>query len=112
MSWLDIKKRAREITHATFGVPAQFRPATGGSTDGAARLHYKNKMFGDLDREGFATVTEDVDFVIIDTRVFANARDRDRIHFPGLNRTFKLDVMHPSEDNVFVKWEVIEESVP
>ena len=112
MSWLDIKQKAREVTHRTFGIPAQFRPAAGGFIDGAARLHYKNKMFGDLDREGFATVTEDVDFVVIDTRVFVNARDRDRIHFPNLNRTFKLDVEHPTEDGIFVKWEVIEENVP
>lgn len=112
MSWLDIKQKARGDVNRTFAIPAQFRPQSGGAIDGTARLHYKVRSFGDLDREGFATVTEDIDYIILDTRVFIGAAERDKVHFPDLNRTFKLDVEHPNEDGIFVKWEVIEDSVP
>lgn len=113
MSWLDIKQKARGDVNRTFAIPAQFRPAAGGAViDGTARLHYKVRSFGDLDREGFATVTEDIDYIILDTRVFVGAGEKDRVHFPDLNRTFKLDVEHPNEDGIFVKWEVVEDANP
>lgn len=113
MSWLDIKKKAREVTHQTFALPARFRPQSGGAEiPGTARLHYKRRTFGDLDREGFATVTEAVDYIIIDTRIFVGADEGDRVHFPDLNRTFRLDVADDSEDRIFIRWEVTEDSVP
>ena len=112
MSWLDIKQKARETVHRTFALPAQFRPRAGGAVDGTARLHYKVRTFGDLDREGFATVTEAVDYIIIDTRIFVGAEEGDRVHFPDLNRTFKLDVEGEAEDGIFIKWEVAEDAVP
>lgn len=117
MGWLEIKQKARDVTHSTFGIPAQFRPAGGVSSDTSARLHYKVRSFGDLDREGYATVTDDVDYVIFDTRdVLAKAgrvpEEGDRVNFPALNRTFKLDVEHPSEDGRYIKWAVTEDSTP
>ena len=36
----------------------------------------------------------------------------DRVHFPQLNRTFKLDVKGEAEDGIFIKWEVAEDAVP
>lgn len=112
MGWLEIKQRAREVTHRTFAYPAEFRPRAGGAISGTARLHYKMRTFGDLDREGFATVTEAVDYIVIDTRIFVGAEEGDRVHFPQLNRTFKLEVRGDAEDNIFIKWEVSEDSQP
>lgn len=108
MNWLEIKQRAREVTHRTFALPAEFRPRAGGAIPGTARLHYKMKTFGDLDREGFATVTEAVDYIIIDTRIFVDAAEGDRVYFPQLNRTFKLEVRGDAEDDIFIRWEVSE----
>lgn len=112
MGWLETKQKARQVVHSTMSLPAQFRPAAGGTIDGPARLHYKVRTFGDLDREGFATVTEAVDYIIIDTRIFVGADEGDRVHFPQLNRTFKLDVKGEAEDGIFIKWEVAEDAVP
>ncbi len=112
MGWLETKQKARQTVHSTFALPAQFRPKVGAVVDGSARLHYKVRTFGDLDREGFATVTEAVDYIIIDTRIFAGADEGDRVHFPQLNRTFKLDVRGEAEDDIFIKWEVTEDTVP
>lgn len=113
MGWLEIKQKAREVTHRTFAYPAEFRSRAGGAgVPGTARLHYKMKQFGDLDREGFATVTEAVDYIIIDTRIFAGADEGDRVHFPQLNRTFKLEVAGDAEDDIFIRWEVTEDSTP
>ena len=109
MGWLETKQKARQTVHSTFGLPAQFRPRSGGAVvDGTARLHYKVRTFGDLDREGFATVTEAVDYIIIDTRIFVGADEGDRVFFPQLNRAFKLDVRGEAEDDIFMKWEVSE----
>ena len=112
MGWLETKQKARQTVHGTFALPAQFRPRAGTVADGNARLHYKVRTFGDLDREGFATVTEAVDYIIIDTRIFVDADAGDRVHFPQLNRTFKLDVRGEAEDDIFIKWEVTEDTVP
>ncbi len=108
MSWLDIKQKARQVVHDTMALPAQFRPRGGAAFDGSARLHYKVRTFGDLDREGYATTTEAVDYVVIDNRLFPGADEGDRVFFPQLNRAFKLEVKGESEDGIFVKWEVKE----
>ena len=110
----EIRDASRAAVHAQFALPAVIANSEGSPIGAAAvRLHNTDsRAFGDLDREGFATVTEDVDYIIIDTRVFVGASERDRVHFPNLNRTFRLDVEHPSEDGIFVKWEVVEDSQP
>ena len=109
MGWLETKQKARQVVHDTMFLPALLRSRTGGAdVPGTARLHYKRRTFGDLDREGFATVTEDVDYIIIDTRIFAGADEGDRVFFPALNRTFKLETANDSEDGIFVRWEVKE----
>lgn len=112
MGWLETKQRARQTVHSTFALPAQFRPRVGAVVDGTARLHYKVRQFGDLDREGFATVTEAVDYIIIDTTLFPGADEGDRVNFPQLNRTFKLEVQGEAEDGRFIRWEVVEDTVP
>jgi len=112
MGWLEIKQRARDVTHTTFGIPALYRPAGGVPTGTSARLHYKVRTFGDLDREGFATTVDDVDYVIVDTHDLLSkgvtVSEGDYVDFPQLNRSFKLDVEHPSEDGRYVKWAVTE----
>lgn len=114
MGWLEIKQKARDVTHSTFGVPAQFLLAGGVSIDTSARLHYKVRTYGDLDREGFATTVDDVDYVVLDTRdLLAKghvAEEGNRVTFPALGRTFKLDVEHPSEDGRYIKWAVTEQT--
>lgn len=111
MGWLEIKQKARDVTHTTFGVPAVLL-AGGVSTDTSARLHYKVRTYGDLDREGFATTVDDVDYVVLDTHdLLAKGRivqEGQRVNFPQLGRTFKLDIEHPSEDGHYVKWAVTE----
>ena len=49
-----------------------------------------------------------LDYIIIDTRIFAGADEGDRVFFPQLNRAFKLDVRGEAEDDIFIKWEVSE----
>lgn len=112
-NWTEIKQRCRGIVHSTFGIPASFHARSGTTIAGSARLHYKMKTFGDLDREGFAQIVEDIDYVVIDSRRFVCARERDKIHFPGLNRTFALQTkIDNSDDGIFVRWQVQEDRVP
>ena len=67
MGWAEIRRAARRVVHSTFVLPAVYS-----SPDGLivkpcmARKHNEKKAFGDLDREGFAQVIEDVNQVIFD----------------------------------------------
>jgi hypothetical protein len=106
MGWPQIKQKARDDVHRTFVWPALFL-TTPTPVEIGVRVHYRVKQFGDLDREGFATVVEDVNFIILDSRE-CSAVEGDLISVPLLNRTFKLAVQHPSEDLIYNKWEVTE----
>jgi len=66
-SWDELRRQTRQAVHATFAFPAIYTPPGGGvPVEINARLHTRVVRFGDLDREGFAQVIEDVNRVVID----------------------------------------------
>lgn len=108
MGWQEIKQKARDDVHRTFVLPALFTRGMDAAVPCNARMHYKVRRFGDMDREGFATVVEDIDYVILDTRELAMIVENDTIEFPGIGRLFKLTIREPWEDQTFQKWQVTE----
>lgn len=67
MSWADIRKKARRDVHSTFRLPAVYSSPDGlVVTPCFARMHNEMKTFGDLDREQFAQIIDDVNHVIFD----------------------------------------------
>lgn len=68
MGWKEIKERARGVVHSHLSVPAVYSsPDKLEEIVCDIRLHEERKMFGDLDREGFAKMIENVNQVIFDT---------------------------------------------
>jgi hypothetical protein len=66
MGWAEIRKKARRTVHSTFSLPAIYTSPEGVVVPCSARKHNDMKVFGDLDREGFALNIEDVNQVIFD----------------------------------------------
>lgn len=68
MGWAEIRRAARRVVHSQFVLPAVYSSPDGLSVVPCmARKHNEKKVFGDLDREGFAQVIEDVNQVIFDS---------------------------------------------
>jgi hypothetical protein len=67
--WANVRKKAREVVHGTFSLPAFFSSKDGTVVDAAinVRLHNKLERFGDLDREGYARVIEHVNQIVFDS---------------------------------------------
>jgi hypothetical protein len=68
MGWADIRKAARRVVGATFALPAVYTSPAGIETPCNPRRHNVLKVFGDLDREGFAKTIEDVNRIVFDLR--------------------------------------------
>lgn len=69
MNWATIRAAAKRVVHDTFARDATYTAPTVGATPVAARirLHTQYLRFGDLDREGYAQVIDDVNQVMVDT---------------------------------------------
>lgn len=69
MSWATTRAAAKRVVHDTFARDATYTGPDPGDLPVAARirLHTQFLRFGDLDREGYAQVIDDVNQVIVDT---------------------------------------------
>ena len=69
MSFQAIRAKARRTVHKTFARDATYTDPGAGASPVAARirLHTQFLRHGDLDREGYAQVIDDVNQVMIDT---------------------------------------------
>lgn len=105
MGWADIRKAARRVTHATFSLPAVYRSADGNTeTQCSARLHSEKKVFGDLDREGFARMLEDQNIVVLDIREIGTPEKNATVDF-GNNIIVEIVNILPVTDD-FIRVEV------
>jgi len=99
--WSATRAQARAIVHETFSLPATYT----GTGEGAltipilARLHTRIRVFGDLDREGFAQVMDDVTRVIVDGSAVVPARGGTLVFVtPAGTYTFRVEVVQPDVD--------------
>lgn len=68
MSWAQIRSEARADVHAAFGLSASYTPPGGATLSGIlVRWHTRSMRHGDLDREGYGQVNEDINRLILDT---------------------------------------------
>lgn len=106
MNWFAIKAKAQQDVHATFAVPAVYR-ATGTmlDVDVTVRLHTRQEVIGDLDREGFAQILQDVNRVVLDTEEIATPKRLDSLTFPD-GRAFFLEVMLATGNLQHQTWSV------
>jgi hypothetical protein len=110
MSWADIKASMKRDVHTTFKLSAVYR-AAGSETDVAiaARLHTSQAIIGDLDREGFAQVVQDINRVVFDMAELdtlgITLNRLDRVTFAD-GRAYDLDVMLETGNLDFQTWQV------
>lgn len=103
MGWADTKRAARLRVHAQFAVSAEYTgPALGSSPIPCnVRVHTKIARYGDLDREGFAEVVEDINRVIFLQSEVTPARKGLVTIYSG--HEFTIDTIEPpTDDTVWV----------
>jgi hypothetical protein len=68
MGWQETRAAARDVVHSTFGVEATyFAPGSATPVPVHVRHHTGTVQQGDLDREGYGEVIEDVNRIVLDT---------------------------------------------
>lgn len=101
--WDQVKIRMREDVQRTFARSAVYRvtPNAGSSININARRHTKQQIIGDLDREGYATVLQDVNAVVLDLSEVSPVRGA-LITFQQGDKYIIENVEH-SDDGRFVR---------
>lgn len=112
MGWSDIKRQARLRVHAQFAVSATYTPPGQGSAPipCQVRLHTKIARFGDLDREGYAEVVEDVNRIIFLQSELKPARKGLVTLYSG--HQFTVDLIEPPTDDTVWVCEVKPKNAP
>lgn len=104
-TWHDTRRNSRLAVHARFAVPATYTPPNGGvPVQCSARLHTKIARFGDLDREGFSEVVEDVNKVILLQSEVPNPLRKGVVSIAG--RDYMIDLVVPPDDDTIIVCEV------
>lgn len=97
MRWREIKATARAAVHRTFAYDGVYVAKGGGPQKPCkVRIHTRNEVFGDLDREGYARVWEGVTGLIYDDREISPTRGGEFIF--DTNFRFNVDTVGPKED--------------
>lgn len=107
MGWAEIRKKARRTVHSTFSLSAVYTDPDGTVTPCMARMHNEMKEFGDLDREGFARVVQDVNQVVFDAlEVEPKKKGTVRFDINGMEVTFEITGFLPKTTDEFIRVEV------
>jgi len=102
--WDSVKLSMRETVHSTFARSALYRtaPGVGSGTAILARRHTKQQIIGDLDREGYATVSQDVNAVVLDLTEITPVRGG-HITFVSDSSEWLIEYVEHSDDGRFVR---------
>lgn len=102
-----LRDSCRTKVHETFGIPAVYTPPGDGATPvnlTKARLHRNMVRQGDLDREGYAQVVEDVNRVVFDSDEIVPVA-KAVVDF-GRGRRFRLVRSNVADGDRYHTWEV------
>lgn len=114
MGWKETLGTARDVVHATFRRPAVYTSPAGVSTNCWVRLHTDLKLFGDLDREGYARMYEDINQAVFDGAEIVPQKNGvidfavDDLHVPVPGVELKFDIVNviPRNGNRYIRTEV------
>lgn len=111
MNWVELRNAARAVVHNTFRRAAHYYPTADVSGAGVAvsiRLHSLIVREGDLDREGYSQVMEDVErMVFVTTEVMTNSIQRGGyIRIDDNMVVYRLELREPSRDNYSATFQV------
>lgn len=106
MAWGEIRQEARLAVHSEFGRSASYLPVAPGAVPVPCTVRYHTRIVrqGDLDREGYAQVVEDINRVIfLRSEVVGERGGIVTINTRG----YSLDFLEPSDDAQFASWNVV-----
>jgi hypothetical protein len=109
-AWTDTRRSARQIVHDTFAYKdARYYPqvGVGPGTQVSVRVHNRVIAQGDLGREGFAQMLDEVEriiFLTTDVDVL-DVRKGGAVKLSD-GRNYRLEVRRPARDDFSVEFEV------
>jgi hypothetical protein len=94
----DMLAEARATLHSHLSLPATYRDPGAGTVEipTSARLMRVQPTFGDLDRQGFAQVVEDVNQLVLDTDDVPEPTEKARVNVIG-HGVFRIDAVQPAD---------------
>ena len=97
-AFADFLADARASLHESLSLAAVYRDPGAGTLDviTAVRLLRTQPKFGDLDRQGFAQVVEDVNQLVLDTTDVPEPQERARVTVAGQG-IFRVDAVLPAD---------------
>jgi hypothetical protein len=113
MAWDDIVQQARAVVHVTFQREALYYPSSNVSGSGVpvmVRLHSSQVVTtGDLDREGYSQVYEDVErLVFTQADVTTNSIQRGGyVRRVANGQLYRLELREPTTDDYSVSFQVV-----
>lgn len=113
MAWDDIVQSARAVVHDTFRRDALYYPSSDVSGSGvpvSVRLHSSQIVTtGDLDREGYSQVYEDVErLVFTQADVTANSIQRGgHVRRVLTGQVYRLELREPTTEDYTVSFQVV-----
>lgn len=109
MGWEEIRNRSRDLVHATFALSAVYTdPVTLAQTDCKVRLHNKLERFGDLDREGYAKVLEEINQAVFDSTEIV-PKKKGLVAFVGSGEVYCIVNLLPLSGSRYIQAEVTRE---
>ncbi len=111
MGWAETRALARSAVHQAFGLAASYLPPGGGAliTGLTVRWHSRTVRHGDLDREGYAQVQEDVNRIMIDTAEVPCPERGGLITLTDDGRCYRVEYVLPY-DGAFAPCDVVQVS--
>lgn len=103
--WETIKSKARGVVHTTFERPAVYRLGAGADQPCTVRLHVGQQLIGDLDREGFAQVMQDINRIKFKLSQ-VTPRTGAIVTISSTGFKFRLETAEQSDDAEYQLWNV------
>jgi hypothetical protein len=111
MGWAETRKASRLQVHARFAVSATYTAPISGAVpvDCKVRVHTKVSRFGDIDREGFAEVVQDLTRVIFLQSEVPEPRMNGVVAVidgPLAGKSFTVEIVEPVDDDSIISCQV------
>lgn len=108
---METKLAARAAVHAAFAREGRYYPTNDTSGEGVAvsiRVHGTQVETGDLDREGYSQIVEDIETIVfLKTEVDANGvKSRGYVKMSDTSHVYRLDLREPAFDLYTVTFQV------
>ncbi len=108
MGWAETRALARATVHESFGLAASYLPPDGNPlvTGLTVRWHSRTVRHGDLDREGYAQIQEDVNRLMLNTAEVADPQRGAIVTLTDDGRQYRIDHVLPF-DGAFAPCDVV-----